>query len=252
MSHYTQLYKAATLCKLAEAVPDNSRIDFISGLIGSNALSLGGSLAGKALTNIADDFVSPLLPGQRRGFAALYDRIRAHKPEGWTLMNSPTTFDKNRGLNFFTKVPEWAGSGVIPKSKRIITPGSNPYMLAHELGHVQAGKFLGDINVLGKRVLGLGALGTMFSNDRDFAEGTANIASGGGLATLISELDASHRGAKILDKAGVRGAGKLKSYAGVPTYVLAALLPQIGFHAKDKLKGYDRNKESLTALGTNP
>jgi hypothetical protein len=125
-----------------------------------------------------------------------------------------------------------------------IPKNTNPGIAAHELGHILGPKILGKIQFPGKIGGSIMSLSSLFRQDKEKAKRDASIASGILGATLLpSEIDASIRGYKALgalDK--TKGAlrpellsrlSRLRSFAGLPTYTIAAMAPLLTYKLRD-------------------
>lgn len=143
-------------------------------------------------------------------------------------------------------LPAWMERPALaPPGDLIAAPGSNPYILAHEMGHVTGPKWLsGKGSVFFRRMAPrtnvLSSVGALAADDQGTAQTIANVGSALHLPTLVSEIDASRRGSKLLKTVGgLKGMSRAKAYTGLPTYILHALVPQLAVQSKGALGGYD-------------
>ncbi len=112
-----------------------------------------------------------------------------------------------------------------------------PAVVAHELGHHQGGKALGLAGLLGKNLMGLGTAGALWSGDENTSK---NFALGGTAAAapmMASELDASWRGMRAMQRAGLKGGWR--AFGGVPTYAAVAATPMLAHYGKKYFGGFD-------------
>ena len=150
------------------------------------------------------------------------------------------------------------GSSYQPRTHTVNAPRSNYGILAHELGHAEQyknplyKKTLGRVSGIGRRVAPFGVLAPILTDNEQEAKRNSLIASGLQVPTLIEEIDASRRGSNILGKTIAKREKELKSvpyansanqakkggkiaqaltrlrpFAGVPTYALAAAAPYL-------------------------
>ena len=139
------------------------------------------------------------------------------------------------------------GSNYQPRTHTVNAPKSNYGILAHELGHAEQyksplyKKTLGRMSGIGRRVAPFGVLAPILTDNEQEAKRNSLIASGLQVPTLIEEIDASRRGSNILGKTiannptntAVKGGKlaqaltRLRPFAGVPTYALAAAAPYL-------------------------
>lgn len=119
------------------------------------------------------------------------------------------------------------GSHYNPLAGSIKAPLSSPGLVAHELGHARQHGSLLAANILGKLITGLGMWAQAATGNRETSEKWRNFAMSGGLATLLTELDASNRGRNMLRAQGVRGLKSWHSFAGVPSYATLVAAPYI-------------------------
>jgi hypothetical protein len=168
-------------------------------------------------------------------------------PDGWIAR-----IIKRNKLPYATGVlvpqtsPPGTVNGVIqPRRVQNVHAG----VLAHELGHASRGRLVGSLNALGKPALLAGAVGAATLNDEEAAKKSMLAGTVGGLATALTEIDASRQGSKILRHAktlpnykymtgGFKRGFRGSPYVGVPTYLLSALLPLATFYTKKSLGGY--------------
>jgi len=124
-------------------------------------------------------------------------------------------------------------------------PGNyNPGILAHELGHAKQfnkpGRGMKLLNMMqgptrALQMTGLTSLPQMFIDDEKTAGQAAGIGTALGAPVLAHEIDASRRGRNLLKKAAKKSGTKLSfikslaPYKGVPTYLLAAMMPYLSY-----------------------
>lgn len=112
-----------------------------------------------------------------------------------------------------------------------------PGALAHEMGHAQNPR-LARAGVHAKNFSGLGTLTALGSANQDVARtGAATGTALGGL-NLLSELDASRRGFKMLRGVGAGRGAALKAFIGIPTYALATAIPALAYKGKQLMGGF--------------
>lgn len=218
------------------------------------ALTMGGAYV--APSTVTSAIYAPLMFGSKEMPPDEY--TKAHKVfnrmarragferEGKTFRVSPgggttsTYFNPKtkKRVNFKYDVPgmgRGAGAsldGVIYSNGRSFRTSTT---LAHEFGHLMQGKKLQAVNIAGKNIGGLAALGmlanTFYSDDPEKRDKRnkqlATVGSLGMGATLATEIDASARGAKLVG--GWRN--KLKVFKGVPSYVITGATPYLMYKA---------------------
>ena len=110
--------------------------------------------------------------------------------------------------------------------------------LAHEMGHAEDPAFFSTLNYRGRQGTALGSLIAALGK-RSIAKFGVGLGALGGASTLTSEGSASARGFKMLGEAGENSfKEKLKAAEGLPTYMLASLLPLITYKGKKLLGGF--------------
>jgi hypothetical protein len=117
---------------------------------------------------------------------------------------------------------------------------ADPAVLAHEMGHAHGGKALGWANAIGKYVGGLGAGITGFAATNEGSQNGANIGTAGLGVTMLSELDASRRGYRMMRNHGHNRTSSLRSFVGIPTYALSMAAPQLLHSIKERMGGFDK------------
>jgi len=115
---------------------------------------------------------------------------------------------------------------------------TNPAVLAHEEGHMMGGPNLGVVNILGKSISPSATLLTGLIGNKSMAQASALLGTLAGAGTLISEIDASRRGAEVMSHNGANFKDSMRSFIGVPTYLPLALLPGATYALKNWLGGY--------------
>lgn len=169
---------------------------------------------------------------------------------------------KNKGYSVHSENPARAIRGKISNPihagvdflnrKAYIPKGSNPGVVAHELGHILAPKLLGLLQIPGKVGGGLAGLISAVRQDQDKARRDSLIASGIlGTTLLPSEIDASIRGYRALgalDK--TKGAlrpqllsrlSRMRSFAGLPTYLMTTAAPFLTYKIREGLGVFDNS-----------
>lgn len=171
---------------------------------------------------------------------------------------------KGKGYSVHSENPAMAARGKASKpihagvnlfnNSAYIPEGSNPGVVAHELGHILGPKWLGKLQLPGKIGGGLASISAIFRSDKDKAKRDSLIASGIlGTTLLPSEIDASIRGYKVLgslDK--TKGAlrpqllsrlSRMRSFAGLPTYALAAIAPFMSYKLREGFGSFENSKK---------
>ena len=124
-------------------------------------------------------------------------------------------------------------------------PGNyDPSMVAHELGHAQqynkGGRGMKLLNMAQTparlaMMSGLTSFPQMFIDDEKTAGQAAAIGTAMGAPVVAHEIDASRKGRNLLKKAAQKSGTKLSflkslaPYKGVPTYLLAAMMPYLSY-----------------------
>ena len=152
-----------------------------------------------------------------------------------------------------TSEPIHAGVDFL-KGRAYIPKGSNPGVVAHELGHILAPKLLSLLQIPGKVGGGLAGLISAVRQDQDKAKRDSLIASGIlGTTLLPSEIDASIRGYRALgalDK--TKGAlrpqllsrlSRMRSFAGLPSYFITAAAPFLTYKIREGLGAFENSKK---------
>lgn len=157
----------------------------------------------------------------------------------------------NLGLNNQKKTVEAIGKqpgfyhpgreGIIDPSIAYNTRFKTPGILAHELGHHTGGKLMTRANQFGRMASGIGTLGALTATDENTSRNRAMAGSASFLPTLISEFDASRRGAKIMKN--LKLPGRMKAFVGLPTYAMMAGAPMLAHYGKKYLGGFTPNKQ---------
>jgi len=111
--------------------------------------------------------------------------------------------------------------------------------LAHEIGHSEDPAILTKANIAGKSVGLLGTLLAATLRPQAAARLAAKLGTVGYGGTLASETSASLRGYKIMGEAGEQDFGqRLKAAGGLPSYMLAALMPAITYKGRKLLGAF--------------
>jgi 8-oxo-dGTP pyrophosphatase MutT (NUDIX family) len=187
------------------------------------------SLAGLPMT-AAGMAVQPITGAvDRKSKVDIDNLLKIMEREGIPMERIPLPSEKHKDA------PKWldrisGNAAYDPSQKRIVgTKGmiDSPSILAHELGHARQSKPWLMANAGGKFAGGLASLLPLFTNDEDTSQTLSNVASLAYTPTVANELDASYRGYKGLRGAGRGRLGALAAFAGVPSYLAAALAPQL-------------------------
>src|SRR5215472_14740059 len=176
---------------------------------------------------------SPLIPG----FA-----FRRPKGKGFFATRAK---EQIRTLTGEVDVPR-KGVAISPEVRPKLKPGA----LAHEIGHIKQPKWMTHplSRGLGQHGTPLAALYAGITSDEDRAKAAAIAGSAAAVPMLTSEVDASIRGARLLQKHGVKGIRRLSPGLGLASYGAVAAMPAAAYAAK-KAFGGDRPKtEELSAL----
>ena len=133
------------------------------------------------------------------------------------------------------------------------TSRSTPIM-AHELGHAMQGKKMLRMNMVGKPLAMLGTVGVLGSNILEAGadpETTDKVQKGfaaagtlGGLGLAASEAHASWLGSK-----GLRPKLRLKSFAGLPSYLGLAAAPAAAYYANKKWRNMVAPEKTASVIG---
>lgn len=123
-----------------------------------------------------------------------------------------------------------------------VSRDAHPGIFAHEAGHAKGTQNFMWSNILGKNLGSLASLYALFGTRDKSTADTAAMVSGGLMAagTLPSEIDASRLGFSMLRKLPFKD--RIKSFVGLPTYLLAALVPYLSVQAKDYMGGFNQKQ----------
>ncbi len=232
-----QMVKAAAVGEFLKG--DNEGLDWRWGLLGGSMVQVPAAAASLAYATR----VAPWIHGAEntRAEQKIFNRLSNQAVSSGVRLGrveqprySAANFFKPAAPEAFYHEPN--GRPQIGLSERMMRPGA----LAHELGHAQGGRALFRANLIGARgMLGLGQAG-LFAKDETTGRNIALAGTAFGGATLASELDAGRRGYKSLRALGSKRLPALKSFAGLPTYLMAAAMPLVGHYAKKWMGGYDK------------
>ena len=203
-----------------------------------------GIMGGSALTMYGASHIG----GSNKGLAtALMNESIKNDPRLKITNFSMRNLYKNMGVN----IPKWTdtfSANYNPKTHTVNAPRSNYGILAHELGHAEQYKnplYRKTIAPLSKveRIAGqFGVLAPILSDNEEDARRNSITAGAMQIPTLIEELDASRRGSRMLNrhmvnKPAIRSAKsggalakammKMRPFAGIPSYLLAAAAPYL-------------------------
>lgn len=151
-----------------------------------------------------------------------------------------------------------AGAAIIPKyfkhrfsGTAVFPREASPAILAHELGHIKQPSILNRVRAPAMYGAIIPNISSLFnSTDKDTAKRDALISSGmiaGGL--LPSEIDASIRGyntlSRINNKRPMEALSllrRLRTFAGLPSYALAAAAPFLTYKLREGMGTFDPKK----------
>lgn len=136
---------------------------------------------------------------------------------------------------FYASADLTQGRPMLAYNTKYKTPG----ILAHELGHHLGGKTLARMHTLGRFGSGLGTIGALAATNEDTSRNRAYAGTASFLPTMISEIDASRRGAKIMKN--LKLPGRWKAFAGLPSYAIAASAPMMAHYGKKFFGGFTPN-----------
>jgi hypothetical protein len=157
----------------------------------------------------------------------------------WVLNNQKKNVEMiGKQPGFYNPGAEGITRPSIAYNTRFKTPG----ILAHELGHHTGGKLMARANQFGRVASGIGTLGALTATDENTSRNRAMTGSASFLPTLISEFDASRRGAQIMKN--LKLPGRMKAFVGLPTYAIMAGAPMLAHYGKKYLGGFTQNPQS--------
>lgn len=129
---------------------------------------------------------------------------------------------------------------------------AHPGIWAHEAGHaaqirgMQKGKLLDRLLFKGRTsplpgiASGTSGLASMFARDRDQSAILSTAAAGFMAPDLLSELDASRRGYKMLRRFGANRGTAARAFSGTPSYAAVALAPLLVHAVRSRMGSFDK------------
>jgi hypothetical protein len=122
-------------------------------------------------------------------------------------------------------------------------------ILAHELGHHMGGKPLAYTAHYSRRLAPLGTLGALYSGDETTSRNSAMAGTASMIPTLVSEVDASRRGANLMKN--MKLSGRWRAFGGLPTYAAVAATPMAAHYGKKLFGGFTPSTPASTPVPGN-
>ena len=234
---------------------ENSSVDSKWGLMGGSLVTAPAALANMAYGKMVmpNMFKTQDLEGYKKmlavakaegvGNRSFLDPIRSiagaarrtTNPVAKWLMNS-----QRRGMHKSPGAYDFMAQEIITNPKY-----RSPAVVAHELGHHRGGKALGVAGLAGKNLMGLGTAGALWSGDENTSKNFALGGTASAAPMMASELDASWRGMRAMQRAGLKGG--LRAFGGVPTYAAVAAAPMLAHYGKKYFGGFKPAQKTAAA-----